>query len=98
MACSRTGDHERVRWLLDRGATVNAAQTRNGKTSLMMACIIGYLQVVRVLLGRGANVNAAQTDDGMTSLMWASNNGYLETVCALLKYGANVTLHVLIMA
>jgi hypothetical protein len=87
MACSYTGDLARVRWLLDRGADVNAA---DGMTSLMMACESGRSEIVRELLGRGANVNA-QTSTGMTSLMWACQFGHLEIVRELLGRGANVS-------
>jgi hypothetical protein len=61
MACSKTGDLARVRWLLDRGASVNAVRggvrSDLNLNSLMAACQHGHLEVVRELLGRGANVN-----------------------------------------
>ncbi len=89
MACTLNGDLARVRWLLDRGADVNAALT-DSSTSLLMACEKGHLEIVRELLGRGANVNAVRTDDGMTSLMWACQIGHLEVVLELLGRSANV--------
>jgi ankyrin repeat protein len=90
LACSRIGDLTRVRWLLDRGAAVNAAQARSGMTPLIAACYEGHLEVVRELLGRGADVNSALRDDGMTSLMWACVDGHLEIVRELLRHGASV--------
>ena len=89
MASSLTGDLARVRWLLDRSADVNAADTGAGWTSLMLASFNGHLEIVRELLGRGANVNAAMTS-GWTSLMWACEKGHLEAVRELLGRGANV--------
>ena len=89
LACSRIGDLARVRWLLDRGAAVNAAQASSGMTPLIAACYEGHLEVVRELLGRGANVNAARTRDGRTSLHWACLEGHLEIVRELLARGAS---------
>jgi ankyrin repeat protein len=89
MACSITGDLARVRWLLERGANVNA-QAEDGYTSLSQACWNGRLEIVRELLGHGANVNATLTIRGDTSLMSASQQGHLEVVRELLGRGANV--------
>ena len=54
MACSLTGDLARVRWLLERGANVNALTT-DGRTSLMSACKEGHLEVARLLLAHQAS-------------------------------------------
>ena len=89
MWCAWKGDVARTRWLLERGARVDAG-TKDGTTALMGACEDGHLEIVRELLGRGDNVNAARTTDGMTSLIFASQNGYLEAVRELLGNGANV--------
>ena len=89
MACSASGDLARVRWLLDRSADVNAADTGDGWTSLAFASWNGRLEVVRELLGQGANVNAALLG-GWTSLMAACEKGHLEVVHELLGQGANV--------
>ena len=72
MWCAQEGDVARARWLLERGARVDAAETGDGFTALIWASCRGHLEIVRELLGRGANVNAAQTNNGRTSLMWAS--------------------------
>ncbi len=78
MASAKLGDLARVRWLLARGANVNAARTNDGKNSLMLACQHGRLEIARELLGSGANVNAALSYNGHTSLMWACSEGHLE--------------------
>ena len=88
MACSINGDLARVRWLLERGANVNA-QVEDGATSLILACFNGHLEVVRELLGRGANVNAARTSNGWTSLMAACSRGHLEIARLLLVHHAS---------
>jgi ankyrin repeat protein len=87
MACSSSGDHARVRWLLEQGANVNAAQSY-GWTSLMEACQKGHLEIVRELLRRGANVNAG-THTGWTSLMDACCEGHLEVARLLLAHHAS---------
>ena len=43
---------------------MNAAETSDGRTSLMLACKLGHLGVVRELLGHGVKVNAAQASNG----------------------------------
>ena len=100
MACSSIGDLERVRWLLDRSADVNAMQTHRsdyGITPLILASMNGHLEVVRELLGHGASVDdAANTDyfSVYTSLMWACGHGHIEIVRVLLERGAKVSAQV----
>jgi ankyrin repeat protein len=88
MACSITGDLTRVRWLLEQGADVNAAQMGNGITSLMLACGKGHLEVVRELLACGANANA-QTTTCWNTLMSAFSSCYLDIV----RDGGGVNSH-----
>ena len=88
MACSLNGDLARVRWLLDRGADVNAALTNNGFTSLMMACEKGHLEIVRELLQQGADVKAV-TAFKQTSLMVACMGGHIDIARLLLAHHAS---------
>ncbi len=80
----------KVKWLLARGAKVNAGLRVNSSTALMAASMYGHLEVVRELCSMGAFVEAAQTDDGFTALMWASQNGHSQIVRELCMRGANV--------
>jgi ankyrin repeat protein len=91
MHAAKTGDIERARFLVYRGAAGDAVD-KGGQTALMWACGRGHPEVVRFLVERGgANVNAATTTDGMTALMWASRQGHLEIVRFLVEYAhANV--------
>lgn len=52
------GNLKRVGELLELGANVEAKQTRNGETALMVAAIKGSTEIVRLLLEKGANPNA----------------------------------------
>ena len=78
-ACGRThlmhaahmGSTERVQYLLDRGAAVDAVDL-NGMSALLLACVYGRLENARFLVERaGADVNTARTTDGKTAMIWA---------------------------
>jgi hypothetical protein len=90
MYSAREGDLGRARWLIERGANVNAAKTHVGSTALMLASEKGHLEIAQLLVERGANVNASRTTDGMTALMWASQNSHLGIAQLLVERGANV--------
>jgi ankyrin repeat protein len=85
---SRLGLLERTRWLLARGAKVNAAPA--GITALMGASLNGQLEVVRELCAAGAHVNAVMRTTGITALIWACKEGHLEVVRELLYRGASL--------
>src|SRR5688572_23513672 len=86
---ARLGDLSRVRDLLARGASVDAAD-RRGLTPLMWAAASGHTEIVRQLLESGAAVDR-RAGDGSTALMLASANGFTEIVRALVLRGADVT-------
>jgi ankyrin repeat protein len=74
-----------VRWLLDKGAAINAGD-ESGSTALMFACSGGgHTPVVRLLLERGADPTIAD-EWGWTSLMAAAREGHLEVVRLLLGH------------
>lgn len=74
-----------MRYLLGRGADVNAAAARHGGlTALEGACLVGEVGVVRGLLAAGAAV------DGGTALCAAAEGGWGEVVRVLLGAGADV--------
>ncbi len=92
MEATYRGDVERVRWLLKRGANVNAARSSDGHTVLMWACGHGRLEIARMLIDKGANVNAARPIDGITALMCSSDRGHLEITRLLLSKKALVNV------
>ena len=77
----------RVRELCDWRANVEAIDSCNN-TPLIIAILIGHLDVVRELLSRGANVNAADCNS-YTALIWSSYCGHVEVVRVLLAAGAD---------
>jgi ankyrin repeat protein len=61
-----------VRWLLDRGADVNARSARGSKaTPLHAAAFAGNLEIVRLLVERGADLNAIDREHQTTPAHWA---------------------------
>lgn len=58
MTCANTGTAPAVRELLDKGADVNARESKEQQTALMWAAAEKHPEVVKLLIERGANVNA----------------------------------------
>ena len=57
---SEEGDEEYVKWLLERGANVNAA-TSDGVTTLHIAVREGFIELVRLLLEHGADAEVVDS-------------------------------------
>ena len=55
-----------MRLLLEKGAAANA-QTKDGRTALMLACQLGQVAAARLLLEKGAD-RALRNKDGATAL------------------------------
>jgi len=86
---SRAPDHTMMRFLLRKGADVNAVRQYQ-ETPLHVAAYLGLLEVVRILVEHGANVNAP-AGRGETPLHLAScPAGYPEIVEFLLLHGASI--------
>ena len=82
---SGEGDLASVRYLLTKGADVNARNTSPvGETALIAASQKGHFLVVEALLDKGADVNA-QSNDGATALKVASAHGHQKVVDRLIK-------------
>jgi ankyrin repeat protein len=90
-----------IRFLLDRGAHINAADTA-GWTALDSAAFFGDESTVRLLLDRGASVGHASSQvaraalfimlesHGSLALCLAAEKGHAATVKLLLKKGADL--------
>lgn len=82
-----SGDADKVRVLLKKGAHANEAKV--GITPLMAAASRGYVPVLRLLLAAGAQVNA-QDRAHVTALMLAALQSSAEGVDLLLQSGADI--------
>lgn len=81
---------EIVKWLIERGADVNLANTY--WTPLFEYAGLGNYEVCKLLIEHGADVNI-EDYGGTTALFSAADGGYYEIVNLLLKYGANPCHH-----
>lgn len=66
---AQTGNLERAKELLIRGADVNA-KTRYGATPLFFACDKGNVPLTKLLIEKGADVNVEDTFYGATPVTW----------------------------
>ncbi|KAA0163707.1 hypothetical protein FNF27_07908 [Cafeteria roenbergensis] len=88
LRASEHGHVDTMRLLLDRGASVDAAD-RDGKTPLLHAYHCSDVDTMRLLLDHGASVDDAD-DDKKTALLHASEYGEVDIVRLLLDHGASV--------
>ena len=80
---AQNGDAEKLRLLLQEGASVNMAD-ENGQTPLSLAARYGHTECIRLLLGTtGIDVNMADELD-RTPLHWAAERNNAECVKLLL--------------
>lgn len=84
-----SGDVQRVRDSIDRGADVNDVDSQ-GTSILSTACYYGYTEIVQMLIEAGADVNYINTD-WTTPLLLATQEGEADIVEMLLKEGASLT-------
>lgn len=77
-----------VRYLLEKGASINASSSYHGMTPLHTACAGGHHETARVLIRAGADVHATCKASSMP-LAKAVEKGSIETVRLLLDAGAS---------
>jgi ankyrin repeat protein len=79
---------EVTKYLIEKGADVNARDTVNA-TPLLWAAGFGRPETVSLLLENKADVKAVD-DNGWTALIWAAGIGQPQTVDLLVKAGADL--------
>jgi ankyrin repeat protein len=91
MALAAVFGHEEVaRYLLSKGADVNAVATNgSGYTALTGAVASGHAAIASWLAENGANVNY-RYGNGYSPLLTAAANGHLDIVKMLLSHGAHL--------
>eukprot|EP00961_Rhodomonas_salina_P036484 490195-Rhodomonas_salina.1 len=82
------GGHTQViALLIESGAVVDMVNSE-GKTPLIKAAELGYVDACKVLIDGGADINRG--DPGYTSLMWATQYNRIAVVKFLIERGADV--------
>jgi ankyrin repeat protein len=86
---ARTGNLEKVKELVEKGADLKAREkvVGEGHTALFNAASAGHTDVVKFLIEKGAEVN--KQPGKVTSLMMAAWAGKTDTVRVLLQAGAD---------
>jgi ankyrin repeat protein len=75
--------------LIEKGAKVDAVESRKGQNALMWAAARGQSDAIEVLLKASANPNNA-SKAGFTALIFAAAQGDAKGVAGLLAAGANI--------
>jgi Ankyrin repeats (3 copies) len=78
------GNPEKVKQLLDQGASPEAKNQENDRTALFFAAEKGNAEIVRLLLDHGANLNAVEKEHRERPLGAAARRGHPEVVRLLL--------------
>jgi len=84
---ARTGDLELIKLLIEAGAEVDLAPTKESLTALVWAVTFGHLKVAKELVRQGADVN--KEANLRTPLMFAVANGNAAITFFLLDQGAD---------
>ena len=92
LAAIDTKDIQKVRLVIDAGASVNWPATRGVKrTPLQKAAEVGSYEITQLLISQGGLVNnAPAVRGGATALQLAAIGGYIGIALLLLEKGANV--------
>lgn len=85
---AKNGDVEELKDLIEKGADVNAKNTK-GETALIAAAERGHLNIVDILFEKDADINA-KNNKGWTALWMVASRGHSFIVRALLERGADV--------
>ncbi len=85
---TRCDSFEKVEWLLDNGANINAVSKDRGYTAVMDAVWRKNYDITKYLIEQGADLSIISTD-GQPILVLAVGNGNVKIVNLLLEHGAD---------
>ena len=92
MYAAETGRMEIVKYLVSKGADVNAKSRGFGRgTALIYAAASNRTEVMKYLLAQGADIDAV-SNHNETALIWASAQGHTDAVKLLLDKGADANI------
>ena len=92
LAAVRASDVNRASSLLEQGANPDTTTgDRNSRSLLIMATILGDLEMAKLLLANRASVDQ-QDADGLTALNWAALRGRTAVAKLLLEHHASVDM------
>ncbi|XP_071957466.1 ankyrin repeat and SAM domain-containing protein 6-like isoform X2 [Antedon mediterranea] len=89
---AETGDLRLITQILDEDPTQVDTVSPEGATSLMIAAMLGRIDIAKMLLHRGADINKQDSKNGWTSLMQATFFRHTEFVKFLLNQNADASL------
>ena len=75
-----------VKYLLDKGANINAQKKRDGATALIYASMYNYPAMAKLLIDRGASVNVKDSK-GHTALYYAKLYKFNDVTAILVENG-----------
>ncbi|GMH36829.1 hypothetical protein BSKO_04702 [Bryopsis sp. KO-2023] len=86
---ARSGDSEKVKELLSKGADPSSTHGDFNSTPLVSAAFNGHVGIVEMLIEKGANVDT-QNNRGVSALFLAAQEGHLDVAKVLVEAGANL--------
>jgi len=90
-AAAATGDIAAIKQHVDFGTDINAKESANGSTPLIVAAFSGHTDAMRLLVENGAGLDL-QNNQGSTALHTAAFICYPDAVALLLDRGANTEI------
>jgi len=91
MYAAETGRMEVIKYLVSKGANVNARSQGYHYTALMYAASGNRLEALEYLIARGAEIDAPSFKNA-TALMMSARAGHIDIVKILLEKGADASL------
>ncbi|KAG7170631.1 Ankyrin repeat and SAM domain-containing protein 6-like [Homarus americanus] len=91
MDASRRGDVKAVQEILLADPSQCQVPTADGATPLMVAAMLGHMQVAQMLLQYGAHIDAQDHKNGWTALMQAIYHRETDMAKFLIQWGADIS-------